>query len=380
MHLEKMKSSYLKSIHLVLSELVFMLLVGTFWGILGVVAQRPFLGIACGIFLTALFATFAMILENNESIWSGLFAGIVIGVAAVGLSVFVGGSTGSFVAGFRFSLVRGLIFGAIAGAITRVKPGEGDAIYTKIFLMFGSILLGALLGAGVGLFSGVALGLILNNHGSWVVTAVLAGTVGGYLASVKQKPLIIFIVILLSAVGAVAVVYFDGIFSGMMIGLLSGAIAPMALVSLIGAYGGLTSRGPIAMVIEAFEAPQEMLSQGAIPFLVPAMLVGSIIGTTTAGVLSLLALPTILGVLGLFLGATGELERESSRHITSQTFIDKIIIGAEKWPVQKIVSLVFQKRRWKELLTALLLSLITGIGGGYIGIFLINGIIDFIQK
>lgn len=375
-----MKTPSLKLKQLALSELIFMLLVGVFFGILGKVTERPFISIVCGSIIIALFASYILILKTNEGVWSGLFAGILIGLGTAVISTVVGGSTHPFASSFFFSTVRGLIFGAIAGALTRVLPEENDSFLTKSFLFFGSIFLVALLGAGVGLIIGVVLGVISNSQWWWVITAVLGGTVGGYLVSVKQKRLITIIISILSAILSVVVVWQNGILSGMFVGLLSGAIAPMLLVASIGAFGGLTARGPIAMVVELIEAPQEMLSQGSAPFLLPAMVLGLIIGTTTGGILSLVILPTILGIFGIFLGVHDELERKPLKHISSQTFIDKIIIGAEKWPFRKTVTLLFQPQHRTQILMAVLASLVVGIGGGYAGIFIINGVIEFIYN
>ncbi len=375
-----MKSSYLKLKQLALSELIFMLLIGVFFGILGSVVERPFIGIVCGTLVIALFASFTLILKTNEGVWSGLFTGILIGIVAIVISRLIGGNTDSFVDSFLFGIVRGLLLGAIAGALTRVQSEENDSFLTKLFLFFGSIFLVALLGVGVGLIIGLILGLMTNSQWWWVITAVLGGTVGGYLISVKQKPLLTIIISLLSAVLTIVVIWQNGILAGIIIGLLSGAIAPMLLVAFIGAYGGLTARGPVAMVVESIEAPQEMLSQGAAPFLLPAMVLGLIIGTTTGGVLSLLILPTILGIFGIFLGAFDELERNPSKHISTQSFIDRIIIGTEKWPFQKTGSLLFQQQHRTQTLIGILVSLIIGIGGGYAGIFIINSVITFIHE
>ncbi len=379
MYVDKMKSSYLKLKQLALSELIFMLLVGVFFGILGNMVERPFIGIVCGTLIIALFASYTLILKTNEGVWSGLFAGILIGIVAIVISELIGGSTNSFVDSLLFSIVRGLILGAIAGALTRVQSEENDSFLTKLFLFFGSIFLVALLGVGVGLIIGVILGLMTNSQWWWVITAVLGGTVGGYLISVKQKPLLTIIISLLSAMFTIVLVWQNGILSGMFVGLLSGAIAPMLLVAFIGAFGGLAARGPVAMVVELIEAPQEMLSQGAATFLLPAMVLGLIIGTTTGGMLGLLILPTVLGIFGIFLGALDEIERNPLKHISIQTFINRIIIGTEKWPFQKPGSLLFQRQHRAQTLMGILVSLIIGIGGGYAGIFIINGVIKFIH-
>lgn len=380
MRLEKIKNSFLMLKQLALSELIFMLLVGVFFGIVGQIIRRPIIGIVCGTLIITLFAIYTLILKTNEGVWSGLFAGILIGIASVGISMILGGSTDSFGDSFLFSLIRGLIFGAIAGALTHAQPEEEDSLITKLFLFFGSILLVSLLGGGVGLIVGVVLGLINSSPWWWVITAVLGGTVGAYLASVKQKPLIILIVFLLSAAISVVVIWQNSVLAGVFVGLLSGAIAPMLMVSSISAVGGLTARGPIAMVIEAIEAPQDMLRQGAVPFLVPAMLLGLIIGTITSDIVSLLVLPTTLGLCGIFLGALEELERKPLKHINSRTFIDKIIIGADKWPIKKTAAFVFQPQHRQQLFVGIILSIIAGIGSGYAGIFIISGIIEYIQN
>jgi len=49
---------------------------------------------------------------------------LLIGIVTVVISSLIGGSTNSFASSILFSVVRGLIFGAFAGALTRVLPEE----------------------------------------------------------------------------------------------------------------------------------------------------------------------------------------------------------------------------------------------------------------
>jgi hypothetical protein len=375
-----MKTSYFNLKQLALSELIFMLLIGVFYGILGEVVERPLIGIICGIIIVAIFATYTLILKSNEGVWSGLFAGILIGIFAGIISFFLGGSTNTFMNSVLFGLVRGVIFGAIAGTFTHVQPDEGDSLGTRLFLIAGSIFIGSLLGAGVGLITGIVLGLIASSSLGLIITAVLASIASGYIASTLKNRLRMIIIAILSALIVILVVGLNGVLAGVLVGLLCGAIAPMLMVASIGAYGGLTARGPIAMIVEAAEAPYELLSQGAVPSLLPSMLLGLIIGTTSGGLASLLILSTILGILGIILGVLGELDRKPLKHISSRTLIDKIIIGADKWPIKKTGDLLLQPQNRKHSIVGLFISFIIGIGGGYAGIFIINGVIGFLQS
>ena len=375
-----MKASYFNLRQLALSELIFMILIGVFYGILGEVVERPLIGIVCGIIIVSLFATYTLILKTNEGLWSGLFAGILIGIFAGIISYFLGGSTNTFLESLLFGLIRGIVLGAIIGVFTRVQPDSNDAIGTRLFLVAGSTFIGALLGAGVGVITGLVLGLTVSSQWWWLIIVVLAGIVGGYIASIYQSWLRTTLVAITSALLALFIVSLGTIFTGVIIGLLCGAIAPMLMVSAIGAYGGLTARGPIAMIVEAVEAPHEMLSQNAVSSLLPSMLLGLIIGSTFSGLVSLLILSSILGIFGIILGVLGELDRKPLKHISSQALIDKIVIGSDKWPLRKIGELIFQPQNRKHGFVGIIISIITGFGGGYAGIFIINGVIIFLQN
>lgn len=363
-----------------LSEFIFMFLIGGFLGILGLVVERPLAGVLCAVLLIALFGGYTIVLKQNEGIWSGLIAGIIIGTISALISLLLGGRPGSFQASVMFGLIRGGIFGGIAGVITRARPNKGDPVTTRVFLAGGSVLMGVVFGGGVGLITGVFLGVIHNSQWGTTIMIILGAIIGGYLAPIGQKRLFVFIAMLIGGATAVFALWPAGVIEGLFIGMLSGAAAPMLIVALIGVYGGLMARGPLAMLIEAIEAPREMIIQGAVPFLAPSVLMGLIIGATAQGMSSLLALPAVLGAIGLFLGALREVERRPSHRISSQAIIDTIIIGADKWPIRKTVDLLLLPHYRKKIFVSLLLSIVTGIGGGLGGMFMINTIIEFLQK
>ena len=356
-----------------------MLLIGVFFGILGQVVERPYLGILCGILLVILFTAYTLTLNQNEGVWSGLIAGIILGVIAAAISLLIGGRHDTPLTGIVYGLIRGALYGAIAGLVTRVQSDPEDRLLTKLFLLAGSILLGAVLGGSVGAINGLFLGLIDDTIAGLIIITVLGAVVGSYLTPVRNQWLFMVIAFFVGGGTAVLAWLFGGIPVGMAVGILSGAITPMLVVALIGAYGGLAARGPVAMIIEAVEAPRELVIQDPVPYLAPSILVGLLVGTTAQGLSSLLALPAILGAVGLLLGAIREVEKRPSHRVTAQTLIDVIIIGADKWPIQKVTKLLIHPTHRKKLAVGTIVSLLISIGGGGLGLLTIKALTQLID-
>ncbi len=355
------------------SETLFMILISILLGIIGGVVKRPFISIISSIFLIALFGIYILILSRNDGIWSGMIAGILIGIAIAGMSLLLRGKIDSPLHGALFGLTRGAIFGAGAGLITRAKPDSNDLIMTKLFLLFGSIFLGGFLGLVVGLISGSLLGLIHSSSWGWIITAVLGIIIGGYLSTHYQHPYRVPIGITLGSILALISYVSGGALSGIILGIFSGALVPMLLVALIGAYGGLASRGFIAMLQEAIEAPSEMINHGAVSFLLPAMLIGLIIGTTATGLSALLILPTGLAIIGIILGIIGNLSgHDKKQRITIRKIIEMIILGGDEWPIRQIATQPITQQHRQFTTAGLITGIFIGSIGSLAGIFLVT--------
>ncbi|MCP5096895.1 MAG: hypothetical protein GY943_15205 [Chloroflexi bacterium] len=362
------------------ADLLFMILVGTYLGVVGNAAERPLVSIVVSALLTTLFAIYTLVLSNNEGIWSGVIAGLMIGTILALASLIIGGRILTIQNGILFGLTRGALFGAVAGVITRAKPEPSDTSFTKLFLYVGSIFLGAVLGIVVGVASGTLLGLIQSSRWGIVIAAILGAIVGTYLATLISYRLKYIWGALFGGSFAFIVQIIGGPIAGIFLGIITGALTPMLLVALIGAFGGLTSRGLIAMVVEAVEAPSEMITQGAVPFLAPAMLVGLIIGTTAIGIGSLIVLPTGLAIIGLLLGALSSLDGKRKKRITSRYIIELVILGSDDWPLAKIAKQTISKEHHKLIIFGIIIGIFTGIIGNIIGSNLVGFILNLIES
>ena len=344
-----------------------MLLVGLVLGVMGGLLDKAWGALASAPVLVGIFGLYNYVLKRNGGILSGLVAGSIMGIVLGSASYFVGGSIDNAFNGAAFGLVRGAAIGAIAGVITRAQPHSDDRLVTKVFLAVGSIVVGALLAAGVGLAAGAILGAISSGAGGMAKAALLGAVVGGYLSSYERRPRRIAGGVFVGALLAAGSAIIGGAVAGVILGGLSGAVAPMLLVALIGAYGGFSSRGWLAMVVEALEAPSEMLMQGAVPFLAPAMLVGVIVGTAGAGAGGLIALTVSLAFVGLMLGALGELEGRQSNRVTVRSIVEMVILGADEWPFSLLIEQVRGRRR-RAAATGLALGAVLGVAGSAVGI------------
>lgn len=316
--------------------LLFMVAIGIGLGMVGGLVERTAVTVVGTALMLAIFGAYERVLKHNYVLMSGLLAGGFSGLLVGGFGYLLGGNVTNLLDGTLFGLLRGIIVGAVVGGITRAQPDDGDPWHTNIFLLMGSLLIGAILGASVGLISGFMLGLVRwHVWGIWVAMP-LGAIVGGYVGTYFQHKWTVWAGVLLGSLLTLLSSFIGGAVAGVLLGLVTGALSPMLLVALIGAGGGLTSRGPKAMVVEAVEAPAEMLQQGAFPFLAPAVIVGIIVGTAASGASGLIALPLCLAVLGILLAVFSEVDGRIASNLNARTLVEMVILGAEDLPIMAV--------------------------------------------
>ncbi|MCA9953559.1 MAG: hypothetical protein KC434_02490 [Anaerolineales bacterium] len=315
---------------------IFMAEIGLILGMIGGIVERTAVTVLSTAVLLAIFGAYDRVLKHNHALMSGVLTGGFIGLVVSFFGYLLGGNVTNLLNGTLFGLLRGIIVGAVVGGITRAQPDEGDPWYTAGFLLLGSLFIGAVLGASVGLISGFVLGLVRwHSWGIWLGMA-MGAIVGGYLGSYLRQTRTIVIGVVAGAIITLVGSIIGGAVAGVVLGLVSGALAPMMLVAFIGAMGGLTSRGVKAMLIEAGEAPAEMLRQGAFPFLAPAVIVGIIVGTAASGEGGLIALPICLAILGIFLAVFSEVDGRLVSTLTARTLVEMVILGADDLPIMAV--------------------------------------------
>lgn len=346
-----------------LTDFVFALILGIYFGFVGTLIQQTVSGIVVGVLLAAVYGAYVLVLPRRDGLLSGVMTGCVMGTAVSLLSLWAAGTADTVSAGILFGIMRGAVVGAVVGAMTHAVPDPVDPWFTRLFLYGGSVGVGVLLGVGVGLVSGAVIGAIRQSALGILWATLLGAVVGGYFASYYRRRRIF---LLGAAAGAaVSLLSFGagGAMVGIVLGLVSGAFAPMLLVAFIGAYGGLSSRGVRAMIIEAVEAPGEMMRQGAVPFLAPCMVIGLIVGTAAAGRSMLLALPATLALLGLALGVLGEIEGKAENRITARLIVEMLILSADEWPIGRIIRRVTASEwRWTALRGLAVAAITSGCG------------------
>ncbi|WP_420642905.1 hypothetical protein [Candidatus Leptofilum sp.] len=316
--------------------ILFMVAIGMGLGMVGGLVERTAVTVIVTAVMLAIFGAYERVLKHNYVLMSGLLAGGFIGLIVGGFGYWLGGNVTNLLDGTLFGLLRGIIVGAVVGGITRAQSDEGDSWRTNIFLLMGSLLIGAILGASVGLISGFVLGLVRwHDWGAWVVMP-LGAIVAGYLGTYFQRKELILASALLGGLLTLFSSFMGGAVAGVVLGMITGALAPMLLMALIGAGGGLTSRGVKAMLVEAVEAPAEMLQQGAFPFLAPAVIVGVIVGTAASGASGLIALPLCLAVLGILLAVFSEVDGRIASKLNARTLVEMVILGAEDLPIMAV--------------------------------------------
>ena len=360
-----------------LQTVLFMLLIGAWFGVMGALLKRDVASLLSAAVILALYGAYVDVLANNRGIMSGLVVGMIIGVMIGTLSFFTVSDIQTVYQGAMFGLLRGLFIGGIVGYITRAHPDEGDHWFTAVFLVVGSIFLGAVLGAAVGLVSGVLLSLIQFALWGKALAVVLGAIVGGYLGSYYKDRRSMMIGAISGMILAAVSVIVDGSFAGVVLGMMSGALAPMMLMGAIGLYGG-SSRGFKAMFVEAIEAPADMIQQGAVPFLVPSVIVGIIVGTAATGAGGMLALTVSLGLIGLLLGVVRELEGHANNRVTMRKMIELVILGEEDWPVEEVTGSLKGENR-NTAVTGAVLGIVLGLLSAGLGVWLGSMLIAYIE-
>jgi hypothetical protein len=360
-------------------QIGLVILISVLAGVAGGIVGQSGLAVVGTAVLVTLFGAYNQTFKRSNGLAGGMFAGGLLGLLVSAIGLPLSRNISGILDGALFGLLSGLVIGGAIGIITHARPDENDKLFTKLFLLFGSIGLGAVLGAGVGLTLGAILGLISVSE-SWsgiVVAALAGGIVGGYMGSYFQKISWIVVSGLLLALTAALSSWVNGTLAGLVLGLISGTFAPMFIVALIGAYGGLFSRGFKAMIVEALEAPSEMLLQGAVPFLVPAMMVGMMVGTAASGIGGMILLPISLAIVGLVLAIIGELEGKPDNKVTIRAIVEMTMMGAEDWPLRQVIKQITGINR-KAAVTGALISLLTGTIGCTAGIYLGRWLSQFI--
>lgn len=349
---------------------LFMVVIGIGLGMIGGLVERTAVTVVGTAVMLAIFSAYERVLKHNYALMSGLLAGGFLGLVVGGFGYLLGGNVSNLLDGTLFGLLRGIIVGAVVGGITRAQPDEGDPWHTNIFLLIGSLLIGAILGASVGLISGFVLGLVRwHTLGVWVAL-LLGAVVGGYLGTYFQRKVAVLATAVLAGLVTLLSSFAGGAVAGVVLGLVTGVISPMLLVALIGAGGGLTSRGVRAMVVEALEAPAEMLQQGAFPFLAPAVIVGIIVGTAASGAGGLIALPLCLAILGILLSVFSEVDGRIASNLNARTLVEMVILGAEDLPVMAVPRKLVEDGRTAVL--GALFGLFVGGGSAAVGAWLIQ--------
>ncbi len=347
-------------------NLLFVLLVGICLGILGGLVNKLAGALVGAAVLLALFGAYNNVFDNNRRLMSGLVAGGITGAVVGEIAFLLGGIPENIWQAALFGMVRGMLLGAVVGLITRARPDEGDSASVALFLVFGSMVVGAVLGAGVGLVTGLTIALISTGWWGSILALLLGLVVGGYLGSYFQTRQTVISSAIIFGLLALAGTLFQGILAGLVMGMLAGALTPMLVVAAIGFFGGLTSRGLQAGAVEAIEAPAEMIQQGAVPFLAPAILVGIIVGVAAAGEGAMIALAVTLAIIGMLLGVIIEIEQRQVNRLTIGRLIEMIMLGSDRWPIVEMVMRLSGKNR-RTAVTGAVMGLILGVLGAAIG-------------
>ncbi len=359
-----------------LHTVLFMLMMGAWFGVMGALLEQEIGSLVGATVLLALYGAYVDVLKSSRGVMSGVVAGAVIGVIIGVLSYFSVSDIQTVGEGAMFGLLRGLVIGGIVGYITRAHPDEGDHWFTAVFLVVGSIFLGAVLGAAVGLVSGALLSLIQFALWGKAFAVVLGGIVGGYLGTFYKETRSMMSGAIGGMIIAAVSVLIGGAIAGVILGMMSGALAPIMLMAAIGFYGG-SSRGFKAIFVEAVEAPADMIQQGAVPFLAPSVIVGIIVGTAASGGSGMLALTVTLAVIGLLLGVIRELEGHANNRVTMRKMIELIILGEDTWPVEEVTGSLKGENRQTAVMGAVT-GIVVGVLSAGLGVWLGIQILKYI--
>lgn len=341
---------------------LFTLLVGVLWGSAGVWVERPFIAIAAATFITLFLWGLIFLSHYKRPIYSGLLSGIILGIILAIFSALADGRVTNWQSGLLFGLLRGMLIGAVFGLLTRAIPDKDDGWGERLFLLIGSIFIGLVAGGMVGVFTGYFVGLLQTHPFGTLIAFLIGAFVGGFLTSRSGKTLRIVAGALSFGLLTVFGELVGSIASGIFLGSMSGALAPLTLMLIIGTYGG-AQRSIRAVIRDTLQTPREMIIQGAIPVFAPAMLVGLVLGTAVVGSESVLVLPTLLGLLGMLLGALEGENGVIAPIIYPQTIIERLIIGADRWPLRQLTQ-QSQNARVELLKRGAVGALLGAVGSG----------------
>ena len=352
-----------------------MISIGVSLGLLGGLVQKALLGIIWAVVLVSIWGAYSQVMTNNIPLMRGVIVGGGLGTAVGVIGWLMAGSIQNAGSGALFGLMRGILIGTAVGVATRANSEESDSQQTRLLIIGGSIVLGAVLGGLVGLTAGIILGLIGEGLSgavrATIAGAILGAIVGSYLKDIRWVAVTAATLAILAAASALI----GGAVAGVVIGGISGSFAPILLVSGIGAFGGLSSRGLKAMVVEALEAPMEMMEQGAVPFLAPALIIGMIVGAVSAGVTGIMALTITFAILGLFFGILGGINSGSSSKVTLRSMVEAAMLGAEAWPVRHVVERVTKEPR--QAAVGVGIGAGAAVIGGLAGVWLSHLMLNF---
>lgn len=347
----------------------FTLLAGGVWGVLGVLVKRPIISIFAAAFIMLILWGLLTLSDYNRSIYSGLLSGALLGLILAIFTALTKGTVTSWQTGVLYGMLRGMLIGAIFGLLTRAEPEEHDPLAVRLFLWVGSAVLGLISGGIVGIFTGYFVGLLQTNPLGLPIAFLIGAVVGGYLTSRSGRVAPILIGALSFGLLTVFGELIGTLASGIFLGSMSGALAPLALMLVIGTYGG-AQRNVRAVIRDTLQTPREMIAQGAVPVFAPAMLVGLVLGTAVVGSESALVLPSLLGMLGMLLGAVEEGYSRSAPIVYPQTIVERLILGADRWPLRRLTQQISSKRLL--LLRRCSMGALLGIAGSGTGVMLAN--------
>lgn len=348
-------------------RLFFAICLSLFIGMMGGMAERPLYGIGAAILLASLLGGLKNVVTRTIGIYSGVASGAILGVLVAIVILALPGQIDDISSGLQFGAWRGALIGGAFGYLTRAHPDEDDSLAVHLFLIVGSIGIGAVLGMIVGTFTGFMLGWLFITPARLFIGLLTGLIVGGFVFSRGSSPgksligslLIGFITMMAQLIG--------GAVSGVFLGAVCGTLVPIIVMVLIGIYGGL-HRGGAAVFREAVQTPREMIEQGAVPMLAPALLVGLMIGTAVAGIRAILVIPTVLALGGLFLGAFGEIEGRPINRVSPKAIVKLLILGADRWPLSRLGKRIKENQR--QVIKGAFIGVNLGILGSLIGIWL----------
>lgn len=364
---------------IIVTDVAFMLWAAMFLGALGAATSSLWVCLLSAGLLLGIFGAYDRILMQNAGLKRGLFAGSVLGAFVGTVGLFLGGEISDMRSGAVLGTTLGICLGGVIGIVSRAEFDEGEGFFSKAFLFVGSIALGAFLAGTVGLFAGVFLGLVAQLQWGWLAGILAGMVVGAYLGNGFKRYRFGWLGALVGGgITAVSLLVGDA-FAGLVLGAIAGCLAPMSFVALIGAVGGLTARGFKAGIIEALEAPSEILEQGAVPFLLPAVITGAIVGTSGSGPEGLVVITAALALIGMLFGAFGDMNGRSGQQVTFRSVVEMALMGVDEWPVRRVVRQVVGPSR-RQAIWGGLLGLAVGLAGSGLGFALVLFLLDLIQS